>query len=102
MKPVEFLFWSYKKCTNLHIYPPHTEYDGKVMFSVFLSVHRGSPCPELEAPCLECQSLGGGAGPGPGQGLGGPPVKVQVKVQKGGGAGGMPFAVTQKDCLVSK
>ena len=43
------------------------------------------------------QGLGDPPGQGPGQGLGPPP---QVKVQKGGGTGGMPLAVTQEDCLV--
>ena len=87
-------------------YRPHTEYDGKVMFLLCVSVH--SPPPPLVKVQIKGpgqglgQGLGGhpGQGPGPGgpgQGLGAPKVKVQpppqvkvpplVKVQKCGERG---------------
>ena len=102
----------------------------KVMFLLCVSVHRGAPCrewgppvkvgaPQVKvhgAPQVKVNVWGGP----PGQGLGAPQVKVQgppkvkvrglprsrsgapqVKVQKGGGAGGMPLAVRQEDCLVN-
>ena len=62
--------------------------------------------PQVRGP----RSWSGPPGQGPGQGQGppgqgrGPPRSrsrgPQVKVQKGRGAGGMPLAVMQKNCLV--
>ena len=79
------MFWL--KYTNRKYLPPAIQRNTKVMFSVFLSVHRGAPLPRGGAPCPVCQGPGGPPcpewgppcpecqGPGPPVQSGGPPVQ---------------------------